>query len=199
MRLDKTAAVLAVAAVALVACTSAGETGNPTPATTATGSSQTTSSAPVSARPKELKLDGLDACKALTADNQKQLGTSVVRSRTGELVEGATGVACSYLTGPGIQPAFSYNIELVTNKGIDYWKGQGNLDVAPTKVAGFPAKQVTFKGGTSVECSVAVDVADNQQMFMQFLPIGRDVSGDQMCQNAAKGAELALATLPTLK
>ncbi|XVV03637.1 DUF3558 domain-containing protein [Actinosynnema sp. CA-248983] len=199
MRLGKAAALIGVAAVALVACTTNGETGNPTAATTTSGSAKTTTPAPASERPKEIKLNGLDACKALTAENQKQLGTTVVRSRTGELVEGATGVACSYLTGPGIQPAFSYNIELVTNKGIDYWKGQGNLDVSPTKVAGFPAKQVTFKGGTSVECSVSVDVADDQQLFMQFLPIGREVSQDQMCQNAAKGAELALATLPTLK
>ncbi len=190
---------MALSALTLAGCTS-GTGGNPTPATTTAASKTSTSatSAP-SERPKNIKVDGLDPCKALTANDQKQLGTVVTQAEQSDVVEGAKTPACTFLTGPGASKVYSYAVHLVTSKGIDYWNSSGNLDIAEKKVSGFPAKQVTFKGTSSVDCSVAVDVADGQQLFVQFLPIGRDTTQDTMCQNAAKGAELALATLQTLK
>lgn len=197
MRLAKTLVVTGLVAVAVVGCTATG--GNPTPAPTTTTAAKTTTSAPASDRPAVVKLDGLDPCKALTADNQKQLGTSRAEPESSDLIPGATSKACAFENAPGSGGLFSYIVDLVTDKGIDYWKGSGNQDVKPTKVSGFPAKQVTFKGTNKFECSVAVDVADGQQLFVQFLPIGRDESQDALCQKANKSAELALATLQTLK
>jgi hypothetical protein len=46
---------------------------------------------------------------------------------------------------------------------------------------------------------VAIDVAQGQQLYMQFLPISRVYSQEQMCENAKTGAELALATVQTLR
>lgn len=198
MRLVNAAVVLGAMAVVLVGC-STGERGNPTAVTTTTTSAGTTTSGTASDRPKQVKLDGLDACKALSANDQKQLGTSAANPSKSELIDGVESTTCRYITAAGVSPRFSYNVDLVTGKGYDHWKSSGNLDVSATKVAGFPAKQVTFKGTSTLECSVAVDVADGQHLFVQFLPTGRDVPQDTMCQNAAKGAELALTTLQTLK
>uniref|UniRef100_UPI0031DC7C47 DUF3558 domain-containing protein n=1 Tax=Saccharothrix mutabilis TaxID=33921 RepID=UPI0031DC7C47 len=198
MRLVKWSAVVALSALTLAGCVSTGQVGTPTPATTTAGSKTSATPAP-SERPKDIKLDGLDPCKALSANDQKQLGTVVTQPDQSDVVEGVKSPACTFLTGPGASKVYSYAVHLVTGKGIDYWNSSGNLDIAEKKVAGFPAKQVTFKGTSSVDCSVAVDVADGQHVFVQFLPIGRDTTQDVMCQNAAKGAELALATLQTLK
>ncbi|MEJ2854762.1 MULTISPECIES: DUF3558 domain-containing protein [unclassified Saccharothrix] len=192
-------AVVGAAAFTLVGCTT-GQAGNPTPETGSTGASKTTTAtSAASDRPKAVKLDGLDPCKALTADDQKQLGTAAVNAEPSELIPGVASKACSYVTAAGVTPRYTYTVDLVTGKGYDHWKGGGNQDVAPTEVSGFPAKQVTFKGTTNFECSVAVDVADGQHLFVQFRPVGRDTAQDQLCRNANKGAELALATLQTLK
>jgi hypothetical protein len=189
---------VALSALTLAGCVSPGEGGNPSPEST-TSTSKTSTSPTSSDRPKNIKLDSIDPCKVLSANDQKQLGTAVTEADQSDVVEGAKTPACDYVTGPGVSPIFSYSVSLVTAEGIDYWSASGNLDIAEKKVSGFPAKQVTFKGTSSVDCSVAVDVADGQHLFVQFLPIGRDTTQDKMCQNAAKGAELALATLQTLK
>lgn len=198
MRRAKWLAMTGLAAFVLVGCTSVGG-GNPTPAPTTTGSSKTTTSAPASDRPAVIKLDGLDPCKALTTDNQKQLGTSSAEPESSDLIPGAASKACVFASTPGTGRLFSYAVDLVTGKGIEHWKGSGNQDVASSKVSDFPAKRVTFKGTDKFECSVAVDVADGQQLFVQYLPIGRDEPQETLCQKAEKGAELALATLQTLK
>lgn len=201
MRLAKWSVVTVLAAVVLTSCTSNGQTGTATPESGSSGAPKTsaTTSSASSDRPKEIKLDGLDPCKALTAENQAELGTAQVKTESAELIPGVASKACSYVTAAGKSPRFTYTVDLVTGKGYDYWTGSGNQDVSSVKVAGFAARQVTFKGTTNFECSVAVDVADGQHLFVQFRPLGRDTPQEQLCQNANKGAQLALATLQTLK
>ncbi|MEU4806759.1 DUF3558 domain-containing protein [Actinosynnema sp. NPDC023587] len=203
MRLVKFAVVAGAATALVVGCTTAGEKGNPTTAApttpTAGSSSAGTTTTPASDRPEALTLDGVDPCALIPADKQKQLGTEKTDNRPSEVIKGTKSPACSQRTGPGVLPAFSYNIALVTNEGVGYWTDSGNLDTSPKKVGDYPAVQVTFSGTSSVECTVAVDVADGQQLVAQFLPTSRDFTQDQMCQNAAKGAEVALTTLQTLK
>jgi hypothetical protein len=67
------------------------------------------------------------------------------------------------------------------------------------KVGEFPAVQLKLKGTSQGDCVVAIDVAQGQQLYMQFLPISRVYSQEQMCENAKAGAELALATVQTLR
>ncbi|MGW4109610.1 DUF3558 domain-containing protein [Actinosynnema sp. NPDC004786] len=189
---------LAVAAsLLLVGCT-AEEPGDPRPSS-GDGSASSTSAAPTttrSSRPEEIKLDGLDPCQTLTAEQMKQL--SVAKPELQEQELGGLGKfpLCDYSSTSA--PRFGYGVGLVTGKGIEHWQGNGNVDVEHTEVSGYPAAQVVLSGTDDVMCSIAVDVADGQQLLVDFNPLGDEYSQEQMCQNAKKAAELALVTLPTL-
>lgn len=196
--------LIGLLAVGLTGC-SGDENGQPKPepATSASSGTQapsTTSSkfnAPPPVRPAVIKLDGVDPCATFTAEQRKQL--KVARSESSPLDVGKTGnpapTCRNRATGESI---FSYNVSLVADRGVDYWQGGGNLDVDQTEVSGFAAYQLKLSGTSKGDCVVTVDVADGQQLFVQFLPI-TDFTQDQMCQNAKQGAEMALATLQTLK
>nr|WP_231905487.1 DUF3558 domain-containing protein [Saccharothrix espanaensis] len=182
----------------MAACTPGTTGGTPT-ASPGTGSSDptTTSKAP-STRPKELKLDGVDPCKLLTDTQKSDLKIDEFKNETADVVKGTDSPSCAY-TINGSKSA-GYNITLVSNEGIDFWDGPSNLDVAPKTVAGYDASQVFLKGTSSFDCSVTLDVADGQQLHVQFLPYtSKAFTQDEMCQNATKGAESALSTLRTLK
>ncbi|MFE2754247.1 DUF3558 domain-containing protein [Actinosynnema sp. NPDC059335] len=194
------AAVLAGVVLAVVAGCSPGETGNPRPATsdtpaTSESAEPTTSRSP---RPKEIALDGIDPCATLTPAQRTELKIDeAVNDPLDVLNNDRPAPTCAYMSNG--RSVFSYNVSLVSGEGIEYWEGGSNLDVDAKNVGGFAAYQYKLSGTSDAYCSYAVDVADKQQLIVQFLPIGEGFTQDQMCQNAAKGAELALATLQTLK
>jgi len=194
--------LIGVLAIGLTGCSDE-KIGQPTPESSPTQSAATTTTttkfnAPPPVRPAVLKLDGIDPCATLTADQRKQL--KIARSENDPLDVGKTGKPAptcrNRATGEKI---FSYNVSLVTDRGVDYWQGGGNLDVDQKEVAGFAAYQIKLTGTSTGDCVITVDVADGQQLFVQFLPISEGFTQDQMCQNAKQGAEMALATLQTLK
>ncbi|MGM1058765.1 DUF3558 domain-containing protein [Saccharothrix sp. Mg75] len=192
-----------MAGAVLAGCTTQ-EPGDPTPRPTGTsgsagptsGSSKPTVEFP--ARPAEVTLDGIaDACRALTPEQQERLGIDEAISEPQDVIEGKNSPGCSFQGNS--RPLFSYEVTLIADEGVDYWEGPSNLEIEQKTVAGFGAYQVTLIGTTKGDCAVAVDVADGQQLFVSFLPIGDGFTRDQMCENAAKGAEAALTTLRTLK
>ncbi|MEU4448339.1 DUF3558 domain-containing protein [Actinosynnema sp. NPDC050801] len=191
------------AAVVLGGCTTTKNPGdaNPQP-TTATGAPETTGSSRATVdfppRPAEIKLDGIsDACTALTAEQQRELKIDEAISEPQDVIDGKESPGCSFQTNS--RPLFSYEITLIADEGVGYWEGGGNLAVVQKSVAGFGAYQVTLAGTSKGDCALAVDVADGQQLFVSFLPIGDNFTQDEMCQNATKGAEMALTTLKTVK
>ncbi|MFD0201792.1 MULTISPECIES: DUF3558 domain-containing protein [Saccharothrix] len=184
----------------MVAGCSPGETGDPRPATTdapaTSDSAEPTASKPP--RPKEVKLDGVDPCATLTTAQRVELKIDeAVNDPLDVLNNDNPAPTCAYMSNG--RSVFSYNVSLVSGEGIEYWEGGSNLDVDAKTVAGFAAYQYKLSGTSEAYCSYAVDVAEKQQLIVQFFPIGDGFTQDQMCQNAAKGAELALATLQTLK
>jgi hypothetical protein len=186
-----------VASLVLVGCTTE-KPGDPRPSS-GDGSTSSTSEAPTStesSRPKAIKLDGLDPCEALTADQMKQLSVAKPTLQEQDLSGLGTFPLCDYSSTKS--PLYGYGVGLVTSKGIEHWKGSGNVDVSRTEASGYPAAQVVLSGTDNVMCSIAVDVADGQQLLVDFNPVGDDYSQEEMCQNAKKAAELALVTLPTL-
>ncbi|MEU4741296.1 DUF3558 domain-containing protein [Actinosynnema sp. NPDC023658] len=189
--------VCAVAAsLVLLGCT-AEEPGDARP--TGGGSTSSAPEPPTSSnssRPKEIKLDGLDPCQVLTTDQMKQLSVSEPDLQENDLSGLGKFPLCDYSSNG--TPRFGYGVGLVTSKGIDHWQGNGNVDVERTEVSGYPAAQVVLSGTDNVMCSIAVDVADGQQLLVDFNPLADDYPQDKMCQNAKKAAELALVTLPTL-
>jgi hypothetical protein len=133
----------------------------------------------------------------LTEVQQRELGIDDAISEPMDVIEDEKMPGCSFRSNS--RPLFSYDITLITNVGAGYWRGSGNLDVVEKTIAGYGALQVTLAGTTKGDCALAIDVADGEQLFLSFLPIGDNFTQDEMCQNVAKGAEMALTTLQTLK
>ncbi|TQM82162.1 uncharacterized protein DUF3558 [Saccharothrix saharensis] len=178
-----------------VGCTNR-EPGDATPAGETPMTSSATSAAPEKSRPREVKLDGIDPCKVLTAEQMKELAVVEAERNDGDIVKAGDEPVCAYDNNDS--PRVTYEVGLVTSKGIEYWRGTGNVAVERIEVGGYPAVQLTFKGTSTVDCGVSVDVAEGQQLYVDFSSIGQTPSQEQMCDNAKKAAELALVTLPTL-
>ncbi|GAA3880972.1 hypothetical protein GCM10022243_52000 [Saccharothrix violaceirubra] len=190
----RTTALLTAVAALTAACTTEqpgkGMAASPTSAAPKT---TTTEKKP---RPEEIKLDGIDPCQVLTDEQMKQLSVSRRTRMNQDLVkDGSEDPVCNY--GNNSSPRIIYGVGLVIGSGIDHWTGNGNVDVKPTTVGGYSAVTLTFKGAP-VDCALAIDIAGGQQFYFDYEP-GQAAAQDVMCQNAVKGAELALATLQTLK
>ncbi|WP_170154688.1 DUF3558 domain-containing protein [Lentzea atacamensis] len=188
-----------ICAAAVSACTIGGEKGSPTTAAPTTGSSGKDSANGLPARPSNLNVDSVDPCKLFTTDIMKQIGVHEAVPRKADLVEGEQSSACRYSGNGG----FGYTVGAVTHKGVSYWiEGSGNTDGKVIKIADFGAVEITLKGGTGFDCSVAIDVAENQQLMISYIPTTTsEKQKDQsfLCENAEKAAGYALATLKTLK
>jgi hypothetical protein len=195
MRISKLAAAVFIAAT-VSACSDSGEKGNPTPAPPSSSSSANDSASKLPARPSSLKLDSVDACKLLTADQMKQVQAVSTRSVDLPLVDGAKSPSCDYAG----EDSFGYTVGVVTHDGVSYWLGGGNFDAKAIKVADFGAVEIVLKGTSGFDCSVAIDVADGQQLMVSYIPTSaKKPEQSVVCGNAEKAAGLALATLKTLK
>ncbi len=195
MRISKLAAVIFVAAT-LSACTTGGETGNPTPVPQSTASSGNDSGNKLPARPMSLKLDSVDTCKLLTAEQMKQVDAVAAKPEKLDLVDGAQSPSCHYRG----EDSFTYAIGAVTHNGADYWFQGGNVSTKVINVADFGAVEIELKGGSGFDCSVAIDVADGQQLMVSYIPTSaKEKDQSVLCGKAEKAAGLALATLKTLK
>ncbi|MFD9705022.1 DUF3558 domain-containing protein [Lentzea sp. NPDC059081] len=194
MRISKVAAVVAFAAI-LSACTgTAGEKGTPTPAPQTGSSSGSDSKLPE--RPASLKVDSVDTCKLLTADQMKQVETLASRPENLELVEGKESASCHYSNAG----RYTYTIGAVTHKGVDYWLQGGNFTTKLIKVADYGAVKIELSGGSGFDCSVAVDVAEGEQLMVSYIPTTTGEKDQSvLCGKAEKAAGFALATLKTLK
>ena len=196
--------LVGVAVLALAGCSTPDEVGQPRADTssdaTAPAPSSTTSKfkPPPPVRPKVIKLDGVDPCATFTDAQRKQLKVSTFTNNPLDVAKTGNPAPTCRNNATGKQ-LFGYLVSLVADRGVEYWQGGGNLDVAQEEVSGFSAFRIKLTGTSSGDCVVTVDVADGQQLFVQFLPIGEGFTQDQMCQNAKQGAEMALATLQTLK
>jgi hypothetical protein len=196
MRISKLAAAAVIVAT-VSACTSVGEKGNPTPASPSTSSSGNDSGSKLPERPQALKLDSVDTCKLLTADQMKQISTVSADPVKLALVAGQESPSCDY----GSDGGFSYQVGAVTHKGVSYWlQGGGNVDAKVVKVGDYGAVQVKLKGGSGFDCSVAIDVADGQQLMVSYIPTTtKEKDQSVLCGKAEKAAGLALSTLKTVK
>src|SRR5687767_3166393 len=110
MRTCKLASAVLIA-VLVSACTTSGEKGNPTPASTPGSSSGNSAGSNLPARPSSLKLDSVDACKLLNADQMKQLQAVATNPTTLDLVDGAKSPSCHY----NGEDSFAYTIGAVTH------------------------------------------------------------------------------------
>ena len=151
-------------------------------------------------RPKELRLDGVDPCTLLTAEQRTTLGfESEPRNGTiaaSALYRGDVPI-CTMRGFTG--DASSVGIGVVTTAGIDLWTTGGlDADVTPTTVGGFPAVVAVPRRFTEY-CSVDVDIAPGQLIDVQFRDGGNrpQIPQRDLCVRAQQTAEAAVASLLT--
>jgi hypothetical protein len=162
-----------------------------------TGASPTTEIPP---RPRELKLDGIKPCSLFTPAQLAQLRNEFQLDR--EPRPYTTG---DYFKAPACdleqsrEPFNTFALMLITTEGIEPWlSGKRNVDAWLTSVGGYPAAGYKLAGSDDDECAIAVDVAEGQQMTVDFMPFERK-DYRELCQMTERVAGMALQTLQTLR
>ena len=177
--------VLLVACLLAAACTRAVEVAPAAP----------TSAPPT--RPREVRLEGVDPCSLLTAEQRRELGlTSEPRSSTAYVGLFRGEVRTCTVRGDSADSAL-LGITAVTTAGIERWR-EGDLaaQTRSTTAAGFPALTAVPTQARDY-CSVEVDVASGQLLDIQYgggtpeSPIPQD----ELCRRAGRSADAAMATL----
>jgi len=98
------------------------------------------------------------------------------------------------------EPYYEINALAVTTEGVDAWlTGNRNVDAELTSVQDFPAAQFKFRGVEDEGCDISVGVADNQNLWVQIIPLSGGFKQDQLCQMVSEATEMAMTTLQTLK
>jgi uncharacterized protein YceK len=167
--------------------------------TTVSGQAQPaapSSSAP--ARPREIRIDGVDPCSLLTEQQRAELGLDAKpRLDVGPLppYPGTDIPLCLF---GGFRPrSVSLGVATVTTTGIDLFRSGGLVaDVQPIEVSDFPAL-VAIAPRNLDFCSVVVDVAPGQALDVTFRLDGRDAGApvDSLCQDAQQAAGAVMETL----
>jgi hypothetical protein len=149
-------------------------------------------------RPREVRVDGVDPCSLLNAEQRAGLGLDarpVSDSAPSPLYNGGEVPLC---TIGGYTPrAVAVGLSVVATAGIElFTSGQLAAEVRPVQVRGFPAV-VAVPTRFTEYCSVIVDVAPGQLLDVQFRDGGRkpSIAQDQLCRDAEQVADVAMGTL----
>ena len=150
-------------------------------------------------RPREVRLDGVDPCSLLTAEQRAGLGftsTPAISKPYVALFRGDVPTCTMFSSSPG---AVLLGVGTVTTAGIERWQDTSlAARVRPTAVAGFPAV-IALPTQSGAYCSVEVDVAPGQLLDVQISDGGDSppVTQEALCQRAGQTAEEMARTLLT--
>ncbi|MBB5805968.1 hypothetical protein F4560_005736 [Saccharothrix ecbatanensis] len=176
----------------LAACTSFpakkadGRVDEPLPPTTTT----VTSMPP---RPQDIRLDEVDPCAMLSAEQRTRLSLDNPPSA---YVESSFGNAKACTMRSNISGNV-VRLTLVTVEGVGVWLSENaQVEATQTTVVGFPGLTVRTPGMDNV-CNVEVDVAEGQFLDVMFRDGGNATAANQdtLCQGAQRAAEAAIAGL----
>ena len=165
--------------------------------TTVAGSPSAPTGVLLPPRPREVRLDGVDPCSLLTAEQRRTLGLTsepLLSNSRVELFDGDVPTCTVRGSGPS---AVVLGIGTVTTVGIERWQDPAlQAEVRPTRVADFPAV-VAVPSNSRTYCGVGVDVAPGQLLDVQVLDGGYSTPIPQptLCDRAE---EYAAATMRTL-
>jgi hypothetical protein len=190
----------------VVGCTSS-TGGDPAPDENRTPSSDEqpdSSSAPneeLPPRPRDLTVDGVEPCTLFTKAQLNQLRSELQLDKPPKAYTSKDTHYKAPTCGleQSREPFDSIDLMVVTSEGAETWlSGDRNVDAWQVSVGGYPAVDYKLKGSDDAECVTSVDVADGQQMIVDFIPLERR-DYKQLCQTTEKVAGMALQTLQTLK
>ncbi len=184
-------AVVGVVLLLLAGCTTIG--GQAAPADPTTPAPATA----LPARPREVRIDGVDPCTLLTEAQRGELGLDgrPVFDKSPSLLYPGDVPMC---VTRGFEPrAVITSISLVTTAGIEFFSSETlAADVRAADVAGFPAVIARPTQYTEF-CDVVVDVAPGQLVDVQSQDGGRNppIPQEQLCQDAERTATAVMGTL----
>jgi hypothetical protein len=161
MRRSAPAVLTGLTMLAFITACSNSETGTPTPGTAA-ATTESTSTKPSSARPREIKLDGKDPCQLLTSAQLAELKFDHPGKPEDAPAYKAKGCVWA-ISGPDAR------VLPVTSEGIEAWSS-GKRTGQPEKItpiAGFPAITVT-RPSDQRRCDLMVDTAEGQYLMVTY-------------------------------
>jgi hypothetical protein len=180
-------AVVVLVLLLLAGCTTV--TGQAEPAAPA-------SSAP--ARPREVRIDGVDPCSLLTEQQRAELGLDAQPRRDIGPLPPYPGSDIPLCLFGGFRPrSVSLGVATVTTTGIELFRSGGLVaDIRPIEVQRFPAL-VAIAPRNNDFCSVVIDVAAGQALDVNFRLDGRDAGApvDSLCEDAERAAGAVMNTL----
>ena len=148
-------------------------------------------------RPREVRLDGVDPCSLLSAEQWVELGFEGLPARSDPTVELFRGVVPTCTLTSFEPKSIAIGVGLVTTTGIERWQDRDlAANVTPAVVAGFPAV-VARPTRSASYCSADVDVAAGQLVDVQVLDGGgqQPVPQDMLCARATQSADMLLKAL----
>jgi hypothetical protein len=143
-------------------------------------------------RPRELRMNGVDPCTALTSSQLKSLG---VRFYSTDPPRGTLGASCDWNHSPE-EPVESYTIDINTSGGVELAFGQPQLAVITVAGYGAVATPGRYSSGEH-ECIINIDVAPGQAVQVGYFYNGATVpmNHEIACRKARDAAELAMQTI----
>jgi hypothetical protein len=145
-------------------------------------------------RPRELRLDGIDACSLITSGLRSQL-TVYSRMNRDPAGDGLRSSDCEWTNFPA-HPQLALSVRLVLDRGIESYLDDPQARV--TEVSGYSAVDLPGLYPTRDDgCVVRVDVAAGQTLWSGYGSDGR-VPGktyDDMCDTARVAAQSELGQL----
>lgn len=152
-------------------------------------------------RPREIRVDDLDPCTLLTAEQRAELGLDqapVLDVAPSGFYGGVTQL-CSIRRLD--QPGYALAVQLSITAGVEAWLRPGvPADAVPIDVRGFPALEVRSRLLRDI-CTVAVDVTPGQALDVLVSNGGETpvATQDRLCERARQAADLTMTTLQRLR
>jgi len=145
-------------------------------------------------RPRELPLNGIDACSVITSPLRSQLGVTSRMNRN-RPADNLNSSDCTWTNFPA-QPQLALSVRLVLNQGIQPYLSQPGAQLIT--VSGFGAVQLPARPASPEQgCIVRLDVASGQSAWVSFTSDG-PIPGrtyDEMCARARSASASVLAQL----
>jgi hypothetical protein len=191
--------VLAAVLVGVAAGCTSPVPGEPSPS--ASSPSATAPDVELPPRPREVRLDDLDPCTLLTAEQRAELGLD----REPLLDVGPSGLyggetqLCSILRLD--RPGYALAVEVSVTSGVEVFLQPGiRAEVAPTEVRGFATLEVR-PTELRDSCTLAIDTAPGQLVDVQVANGGATpvAPQDRLCERARQAADLVMTTLLELR
>ncbi|GAA1392508.1 hypothetical protein GCM10009613_37440 [Pseudonocardia kongjuensis] len=125
---------------------------------------------PFPERPAEIDVSTVDLCRALTAEEQAELGVEPGRARTGELSNGPTRI-CGW---SNFDDGNGYGVQTIADGAV---VAVGGEDTTVDVIDGYGVVLATVYGESAPLCNIYVDVSDAESIRVQVQATQGDAGG----------------------